>query len=49
MNENELCLVKQYNFENPLCSEMDSVLHSCFKHRQNTYFHKCKCECIQKI
>ena len=46
MNQNELYLVEEYDFDNPLCSEMDSVLDGCFKDCHNKYFHKFKYECL---
>ena len=49
MNENELYLVKEYNFDNPPCSEMDSVLDSCFKNCHKNIFHKFKKEYIYDI
>ena len=49
MNENELYLVKDYNFDKPPCSEMDSVLDKCFKDCHNNYFHKYKYECIYDV
>ena len=49
MNENELYLVKEYNFDNPLCSKLDSVLDSCSKDPHNKYFHKFNYECIYDI
>ena len=49
MNENELYLVKEYNFDNPTYSEVDFILDSCFKDCHNNYFHKFKYECIYDI
>ena len=46
MNENELYLFKDYNFDDPPCSELDSVLDSCLKDCHNNYFHKLKNECM---
>ena len=46
MNENELYLVKEYSFDNLSCSEMYSVLDSCFKGCHNNYFHKFKYKCV---
>ena len=44
MNEHELYLDKEYNFVNPSCSDMDSLLDTCFKDCHNNYFHKFKSE-----
>ena len=49
MNENGLYLVQEYSFDNPLCSEADSVLNSSFKGCQNKYFWKFKYEFIFDI
>ena len=42
-------LVTEYNFDNPLCSEMDSVLDSRFKDCHDEYLHKFKYERIYDI
>ena len=49
MNENELYLVKENNFDNPLCSEMDSVLDACFKDFHIKDFLKFKYGCLYDI
>ena len=49
MNENELYLIKEYNFDNSLCSEMDSKLDNCFKECHNEFFHKYKYEYVYDI
>ena len=49
MNENELYLVKEYNFDKPLCNEMNSILDRCLRDCHNNYFHKYKYECIYDI
>ena len=49
MKENEICLVKEYKFDNPLTTEIDSRKDSCFKDCHNNYFHKYKYECIYDI
>ena len=36
-------------FDNPLCSEMDSILSNCFRDCHNNFFHKFKYECIYDI
>ena len=46
MNETELYPVKEYKFDIPLISEIDSVIDSCFKDCLKKYFHKFKYECI---
>ena len=50
MNENELYLVKEYKFDNPFCSEMDSILDNyCCKEIHTKYFLIFKYECINDI
>ena len=44
MNENELYLVKQYKFDNPTITEIDSILVKCFRDCHDKYFHKFKVE-----
>ena len=29
MNENELCVLKEYNFDNPLITKIDSIIVKC--------------------
>ena len=31
MNKNELYVVKEYKFDNPLITDIDSIIDSCFK------------------
>ena len=40
MKENELYLVKNYKFDNPILTKIDSILDKCFKDCVNNYFHK---------
>ena len=49
MKESEFHLVKENMFDNPLCSEMDSILNNCFSDCHNNFFHKFKYECIYDI
>ena len=49
MNENEVYVVKEYKFENPLITGIDSIIDSCFKNCHNNYFYKFKYECIVNI
>ena len=46
MNENELYVAKDYNFDNPLTTEIDSILVKCFRDCHNNYFHNYKYRCI---
>ena len=45
MAENELYIVKEYKFDNPLITEIDSVIDKCFRGCHNSFFHNFKYEC----
>ena len=49
MNENELYVVKEYKFDNPIITELDSIIDKCFRHCHNSYFHNFKYECFYDI
>ena len=49
MNENEINVVKEYKFDNPLITEIDSIIDKCFRDCHNNYFHNFKYECIYDI
>ena len=49
MNENDLYVVKEYKFDNPIITEIDSILDKCFRGCHNSYFHNFKYECIYDI
>ena len=49
MNENELYFVKEYNFYDPITTEIDSIIDKCFRDCHNSYFHNFKYECIYDI
>ena len=38
MDKNELYIVKEYNIDNPLITEIDSIKDSCFEDCHNNYF-----------
>ena len=46
MNENQLTIVKEYKFNNPIITEIDSMLDKCFRDCHYNYFHKFKFECV---
>ena len=39
MNENDLCLVKEYNFDNPLIEKIDSIIDNCIRDCHDKYYH----------
>ena len=49
MNDNELYVVKEYKFDNPMITEIDSIIDKCFRDCHNSYFHNFKYECIYNI
>ena len=49
MNENELYVVKEYKFDNPLITKIDSIIDGCYKDYHNKYFHTFKYVCIYDI
>ena len=48
-NENDLYVVKEYIFDNPIITEIDSLIDKCFRDCHNSYFHNFKSECIYDI
>ena len=44
MNENRLTIVKEYKFDNPLRTRIDSIKASCYRGRHKNYFHTFKYE-----
>ena len=49
MNENELYVVKESKFDNPLFHKIDSIIDSCYRDCHNKYFHTFKYVCIYDI
>ena len=49
MNENELYVVKEYEFDNPILKKIDSTIESCFTDCHNNYFHYYKFLCLYDI
>ena len=49
MNEKELYVVKEYNFENRLITDIDSIIDSYFKNYHKIYFHNFNFGCIYDI
>ena len=49
MNENKLYVVKEYRFDNPLITNIDSIIDACFRDCHNKYFHTFKYVCIYNI
>ena len=49
MNENELYVVKECKFDNPLFQKVDSIIDGCYRNCYNKYFHRFKNVCIYDI
>ena len=49
MIENELYVVKEYKFDNPLIKKIDSIINSCYRDCHNKYFHTIKYDCLYDI
>ena len=49
MNENEIYVVKEYNFDNPPNTKIDSIIDGCYRDCHNKYFHTFKYVCIYDI
>ena len=41
--------MKEYKFDNPIITEIDSIIDKCFRDCHNKYFHYFKYECIYGI
>ena len=46
MKENEIYFLKEYKFDNPLITDIDSKIDKCFRDCHKNYFHNFKYECI---
>ena len=49
MNENELYVVKEYKFDDPLIQKIDSIIDGCYRDCHNKYFHTFRNVCIYDI
>ena len=49
MNENEIYVVKEYEFDNPLFHKVDSIIDGCYRDCHNKYFHTFRYVCIYDI
>ena len=49
MNENELYVVKEYKFDNPLIHNIDSLIDNSYRDCHNKYYHTFKYVCIYDI
>ena len=49
MNENKLYVVKEYKFDNPLITKIDSIIDNCYRDCHNKYFNTFKYVCLYDI
>ena len=49
MNKNQLTIVKEYKFDNPLIHKIDSIIENCYRDRHNKYFHSIEYDCTYDI
>ena len=49
INENKLFVVKEYEFENPLIQNIDSIIDKCYRDCHNKYYHTFEYECLYDL
>ena len=49
INENELTVAKEYNFDNPLIQNIDCIIDKCYKGCHYKYFHTFEYECVYDL
>ena len=49
MNENQLAVVREYEFDKPLIHKIDSIIDNCYRDCQKKYFHTFEFECAYNI
>ena len=49
MNQNQLTVVKEYEFDNPFIQNIDSIINKCYKDCHHKYFHTFEYECIYNL
>ena len=49
MNNNQLTVVKQYEFNNPLIQYIDSIIDKCYRDCHYKYFHTFEYECVYNL
>ena len=49
MKENELYVVKEFEFDNPVITKTDSIINSCYRGCHNNNFHTFEFACIFDI
>ena len=49
MNDNQLTIVKTYEFDNPLIQNIDSIIDKCYRDCHNNYYHTFEYECVYDL
>ena len=49
MNKNQLTVVKEYEFKNPLIQNIDSIIDKCYRDCHNNYYHTFEYECVYDL
>ena len=49
MNENQLTIVKKYEFDEPLIQKIDSITDICYRDYYNKYYHTFEYKCEYDI
>ena len=49
MNENQLTIVKEYEFDKPLIQKIDSIIDNCYRDCHKKYFHTFEYKCEYDI
>ena len=49
MNQNQLTIVKEYEYDNPLIQNIDSIVNKCYRDCHHKYYHTFEYECVYDI
>ena len=49
INENELTVVKENEFDNPLIQNIDCIINKCYRDCHKKYYHTFKYECVYDL
>ena len=49
MNQNQSTVVKEYEFENTLIQNIDSIINKCYRDCHNNYYHTFEYECVYDL
>ena len=49
MNQNQLTVVKEYEFDNPLIQNVDSIIDNCYRDCYKNHYHTFKYECLYNL